>query len=156
MAQPLIFMLHDGRELPEDRADLVEVDYDVVGDLRDVWHREDFGDHVEPATFRAHAREVAELAAVRVVAAIEEGNPVGFAQVETHDGGSEVTSVFVHPGRRGRGLGGALTVRATRVAADAAPLVWICAERDNRPRRLYQRLGFRPVVEIGVAILPPK
>ncbi len=83
------------------------------------------------------------------MAAVEDGRPIGFAQVETHDGGSEVAQVFVHPDRRGEGLGGALTARAVRVGADAAPRVWICAERDNHPRRLYERLGFRPVVETG-------
>jgi GNAT superfamily N-acetyltransferase len=156
MADPMIFMLHDGRALPEDRADLVEVDYDTVNELRDVWHREDFGEHVETETFRAQAREVAQLADVQLMAAVEDGRPIGFAQVETHDGGSEVAQVFVHPDRRGEGLGGALTARAVRVGADAAPRVWICAERDNRPRRLYERLGFSPVVETGTAILLPK
>ena len=86
---------------------------------------------------------------------MEAGRPIGFAQVETHDGGSEVSQVFVHPERRGTGLGGALTARAIGVGAAVAPDVWICADRDNRPRRLYQRLGFRVVVETGVAILPP-
>jgi GNAT superfamily N-acetyltransferase len=84
-----------------------------------------------------------------------EAHPIGFAQVETHDGGSEVCQVFVHPERRGAGLGGALTARAIDLAADTAPDVWICAERDGRPRRLYERLGFRVVVETGVAILLP-
>lgn len=79
----------------------------------------------------------------------------GIAQVETHDGGSEISQEFVRPECRGAGLGGALTAQAIRVAGDAAPQVWICAERDNRPRRLYQRLGFRRVVETGIAILPP-
>jgi GNAT superfamily N-acetyltransferase len=156
MASPLIYMRHDGRVVPEDRRELVEVDYDTVRELRDLWHREDFGDHTEPEAFHAHAREVAELAGVRVIAAIDHGCGTGFAQVETHDGGSEVTQVFVRPERRGEGLGGALTAKAIRVASDAAPQVWICAERDNRPRRLYQRLGFRPVIETGIAILPPK
>jgi ribosomal protein S18 acetylase RimI-like enzyme len=156
MANPLIFMLHDGRPLPPDRGELLEVDYDVVRELRDIWHREDFGEHTEAETFHTQAREVAELADVRVIAAVEEGRPTGFAQVETHDGGSEVTQVFVHPSRRCAGLGGALTAQAIRAGADAAPHVWICAERDNRPRQLYERLGFRAVVETGVAILTPK
>jgi GNAT superfamily N-acetyltransferase len=155
MANPLVFLLHDGRPLPEVRGELVEVDYDVVGELRDLWYREDFGERIEAETFHAQAREVAELAEARVLAAMEEGRPIGFAQVETHDGGSEVSRVFVHPERRGAGLGGALTTRAIDVAADAAPDVWICAERDERPRRLYERLGFRVVVETGVAILVP-
>jgi GNAT superfamily N-acetyltransferase len=155
MANPLVFLLHDGRPLPQFRGELVEVDYDVVRELRDLWHREDFGEHIEPEAFHAQAREVAELAEVRVVAAMDEGRPIGFAQVETHDGGSEVSQVFVHPERRGAGLGGALTARAIGLGADVAPDVWISAERDLRPRRLYERLGFCAVVETGVAILPP-
>jgi len=156
MANPLIYMRHDGRAVPEDRRELFEVDYDAVLELRDIWHREDFGDHTETETFQAQAREVAELAGVRVIAAIDDGCLTGFAQVETHDGGSEVTQVFVRRECRGAGIGGALTAQAIRVASDAAPQVWICAERDNRPRRLYQRLGFRSVVETGIAILVPK
>lgn len=156
MANPLIYMKHDGRPVPEDRRGLVEVDYDAVLELRDIWHREDFGDHTETENFHTQAREVAELAGVRVIAAIGDECLNGFAQVETHDDGSEVTQVFVRPELRGGGLGGALTAQAIRVAADAAPQVWICAERDNRPRRLYQRLGFRPLVETGVAIRLPK
>lgn len=132
------------------------LDYNVVRALRDIWHREDFGEHTETDSFHAQAREVAELADVRVIAAVEEGRPIGFAQVETHDGGSEISQVFVHPERRGAGLGSALTARAIRIGADAAPDVWICAERDDRPRQLYERLGFEAVIETGVAILPPK
>jgi ribosomal protein S18 acetylase RimI-like enzyme len=156
MANPLIFLLHDGRALPEGRAECVEVDYDVVRELRDLWHREDFGEHTETQSFHTQARDVAELADVRVIAAVEGGRPIGFAQVETHHGGSEISQVFVRAERRGAGLGSALTARAILVRADAAPDVWICAERDNRPRQLYERLGFRVVIETGVAILPPK
>jgi GNAT superfamily N-acetyltransferase len=116
MANPLVFLLHDRRPLPQARRELVEVDYDLVRELRDLWHREDFGEHTEAGTFHDQAREVAELADVQVVAAIEEGRPIGFAQVETHDGGSEVSGVFVRPERRGAGLGGALTARAIGVA----------------------------------------
>ena len=155
MANPLVFMLHDGSPLPRARGELVEVDYDAVRELRDLWHREDFGDHTEAEAFHAQARAVAELAEVRVVAAMEEGRPIGFAQVETHDGGSEVSQVFVHPEHRGAGRGGALTARAIGLGAEPAPDVWICADRDGRPRRLYERLGFRAAVETGVAILPP-
>lgn len=155
VANPLINMLHGGRALPEGRGELVEVDYDRVRELRDTWHREGFGD-TETENFHAQAREVAELADVRVIAAMEDGRPTGFAQVETHDGGSEITQVFVRPERRGHGFGGALTARAVGVAAHASPSVWICAERDGRPRRLYERLGFSAVIETAVAILPPK
>ena len=64
IANPLVYMLHDGRVPPEGRGELVEVDYDAVRELRDIWHREDFGDHAETEAFHAQAREVAELADV--------------------------------------------------------------------------------------------
>jgi GNAT superfamily N-acetyltransferase len=156
IANPLVFMLHDGPVTPQSRAELVEVDYDAVRELRDIWHREDFGEHTETEAFHAQAREVAELADVCVIAAVETGRPIAFAEVQTHDGGSEIAQVFVRPERRGAGLGSALTMRAIGAGADAAPDVWICAERDGRPRRLYERLGFRAVIETGIAILPPK
>jgi ribosomal protein S18 acetylase RimI-like enzyme len=155
MATPLIYMLHDGRSVPKGRSELIEVDYDAVRELRDIWHREDFGEHGETETFHAQARAVAELAEVRVIAAVQGDRPIGFAQVQMHDGGSEVAQVFVRPEFRGGGLGSALTAQAIRAGTDAAPEVWICAERDDRPRRLYERLGFRAVVETGSAILPP-
>lgn len=156
MANPLVYMLHDGRVPVEGSGALEEVDYDAVRELREIWHREDFGDHTETEGFHTQARAVAELADVHVIAAVEEGRPTGFAQVETHDGGSEVTQVFVRPEHRGAGLGNALTARAIGVGAEAAPDVWICADRDGRPRRLYERLGFRAVVETGAAILLPR
>jgi len=152
---PLIFMLHDGRAVHGGRGAIGEVDYDAVRELRDIWHREDFGEHTETDSFHVQGREVAELARVRVIAALEDDRPIGFAQVETHDGGSEVSQVFVRPERRGAGLGTTLTECAVRKAAAAGPDVWICAEREDRPRRLYERLGFNAVVETGVAILPP-
>ena len=156
MAEPLVYLLHDGRALAQAYGEPVEIDYDAVRQLRELWHQEDFGEHTEAAAFYAQARAVAELADVRVVAVIEHGSPIGFAQVETHDGGSEVSQVFVHPARRAAGLGTALTTRAIGLAADAAPDVWICADRDARPRRLYERLGFGVVAETGVAIRPPR
>ncbi len=156
VANALVFMLHDGSAPPGRSGELVEVDYDAVRELRDTWHREDFGDHTEADSFHAQAREVAELADVRVLAALQDGRLTGFAQIETHDRGSEVSQVYVRPEHRGRGLGTTLTARAIAAGADAAPDVWICAGRDKRPRQLYRRLGFHEIAETGVAILPPK
>jgi ribosomal protein S18 acetylase RimI-like enzyme len=157
MATPLLYMLHDGsKPAAGPPGEVREVDYDDVRALRELWHREDFGQDLDGSAFHAQARAVAELADVRVLAAIHRGTPIGFAQVQTHDGGSEVTEVYVHPDHRSRGLGTALTATALALAAARSGEVWICAERDNRPRRLYERLGFRPVAETAVAIrLPP-
>ena len=156
IASPLIYLRHDGRPVPQNQRDLVEVDYDAVRELRDLWHREDFGEHTETDSFHAQAREVAEWADVRVIAARQAGRPIAFAQVETHDDGSEVTQVFVHPEHRGSGWGGALTASAIHIGAESAADIWICAARDGRARRLYERLGFHLVVEMAHALLPPR
>lgn len=160
---PLIYMLHDGRDTPEaggavprNSFELREVDYNAVLKLREIWLGEDFGGSFDLAAFNTQARDVAELAGVRVIAAVDDDRLVGFAQVESHDGGGEVAQAFVRADHRGAGIGTALTARAIRVAAGTAPRVWICAERDDRPRRLYQRLGFQPVAETATAILLPK
>jgi hypothetical protein len=55
MADPLIYMRHDGRTVLEGRRELVEVEYDAVLELRHLWHREDFGDHTEAETFQPSA-----------------------------------------------------------------------------------------------------
>ena len=152
---PLVYMLHDGRELDEGDEELAEVDYGAVRHLREAWHREDFDDGVITEAFYTQAREVAERADVRVIAALRDERPIGFAQVQTHDDGSEVAEVYVHPEHRGGGFGGALTTRGIAVGAAAASDVWICAARDKRPRELYKRLGFNVVLETAVAMLPP-
>jgi len=152
---PLVYMLHDGRALADGEKQFTEVEYDAVRHLREEWHREDFGDRSFTEPFYMQAREVSRLAGVRVLAALHEGSPIGFAQVQTHDGGSEVAEVYVHPDHRGRGLGGALTTRAIQIGGASAPDLWICAARDKRPRELYRRLGFEVVLETAVAIVPP-
>jgi ribosomal protein S18 acetylase RimI-like enzyme len=158
IVMPLIYMLHDGRELSVGEEQFAEVEYDAVRGLRELWHDEDFGDrddHPFTEAFYSQAREVAGLADVRVIAALREGRPIGFAQLQTHDGGSEVTEVYVHPDHRAAGLGAALTTQAIHAGAAVAADIWICADRDGRPRELYKRLGFEVVLEIAVAMIPP-
>ena len=102
MANPLIFLLHDRRALPEGRGDLVEVDYDAVRGSVTSGIGEDFGEHTETENFHTQAREVADLANVRVIAAVKGGRPIGFAQVEMHDGGSEIPQCVRTPRAPGR------------------------------------------------------
>jgi ribosomal protein S18 acetylase RimI-like enzyme len=79
-----------------------------------------------------------------VLAPLEDGQPTGFAQVEYHGDGAEITQVYIRPDRRGRGLGTAMTAAAIRAGSGAEDL-WIFADADDRPQKLYERLGFRPV-----------
>jgi ribosomal protein S18 acetylase RimI-like enzyme len=150
----LVWMHHDGRPVGPASAAAERVDYDAVHDLRVAWHEEDFA-HVEAEAYWGQAREVAMLAGVQVLAAFDGGRPVGFAQVEAHGGAADVAQVYVLPSYRGRGLGTALTAAATRAAAEMAADVWISADADGRPRRLYERLGFQPAWYAAEAMLAP-
>jgi GNAT superfamily N-acetyltransferase len=131
---------------PPDAGPVVvqEVDYDAVNGLRRAWHEEDF-----PGTDTSYiddAREVSLRRGARVVAALADGAPIGFAQVEVADDGIEIEDVYVSPEHRGRGVGGSITTAALRWAvADGPRDIWIVADAEGRPRQLYERLGFVPV-----------
>jgi GNAT superfamily N-acetyltransferase len=70
------------------------------------------------------------------------GGPIGYAAVGAVADAAEVEQVYVTPGRRGGGIGGALVAAA--VAAAGMPRTWIVADDEGAPKRLYARLGFRP------------
>ena len=109
------------------------------------WHQEDFPDQ-EASEYHAQAREVRLALGTRVLAVHDESRPVGFAALDVGADEIEVGAVFVLPEYRGRGLGTALTQAAIRSAGDAAHL-WICADDEDRPKHLYARVGFRPVLK---------
>jgi GNAT superfamily N-acetyltransferase len=118
-----------------------EVPYDSVHELRVAWHEEDLPEL--DTTYLAHQREIARLSDVTVMAVIERGAAVGFAQLLRAGDGAEITQVYVGAEQRGAGRGGALVAAAVRAAGDVRD-VWICADDEDRPKRLYARLGFRP------------
>ncbi len=140
----LLWLRHDGPLPPRERThEIDEVPYDAVEHLRVAWH-EEWRAGADASSFHRDAREVALRRGAVVVAVRADGAPVGFAQLESDGGTAEVSQVYVHPDHRGRGCGTALTRAAIRAAGGAGDL-WICADDEGRPKRLYARLGFRPV-----------
>ncbi len=137
----LVWMRHDGPVPPAPSPDIEQVAYDAVRHLRVEWFLEDFPD-VDPKDFFEQEREISMVRNAEIFAAFERGAPVGFSQLERGRGAAEVTSVFVHPDHRGRGLGTALTRAAIEAGRDA-PDLWIVADDDGRPKEIYSRLGFR-------------
>lgn len=137
----LLWMLHIEPLPIAQGIDVQEVDYDMVRELRVASHFEDF-----PGLGRSYldyAREVAMTRDVRVIASIQGGKPVGFAQLERIGGAAEVTQVYVSPECRGGGRGTAITRAAIEAAGEVDDL-WIVADDEGRPKALYARLGFRP------------
>jgi GNAT superfamily N-acetyltransferase len=125
-------------------VEVAEVDYMAVDRLRRIWHEEDFPG--TDASYIDDAREVSLARGARVLAALKDGEPIGFAQIEQAGDGIEIEDVFVLAQHRGRGIGTSVTVAALRWALAQAPRdIWIVADADGRPRQLYARLGFRAV-----------
>jgi ribosomal protein S18 acetylase RimI-like enzyme len=139
----LLWMRHE-QPLPESDAGLIveEAPYEAADELRLLWRREE-EDGSEYEQFRVAAREVSLTRGVRVLSVAEAGRPIAFAQLERMGSGAEVTQVYVHPDRRNRGIGTALTCAAVRAVADAQD-VWIVADYEDQAKELYRRLGFRP------------
>jgi GNAT superfamily N-acetyltransferase len=140
----LIWMHHEGPRPHPEGERVTEVPYDAVAGLRTAWHHEDFPGH-DAAEFHAHAREVALARGTRVLAIVERGEPIGFAGLDPARDGIEIGAVYVLPAYRGAGRGTALT-RAAIAAADGIEHLWICSDADDRPKELYMRLGFVPVL----------
>jgi GNAT superfamily N-acetyltransferase len=138
----LLWMRHSEPLPPGPDIEFEAVDYDAVLGLRHDWHGDDFPD-LDRRDYLDNAREVAMTRDVRVIAPIEDDEPVGFAQLERIGDAAEVTQVYVRPEHRGGGRGTAITRAAIEAAGDVDDL-WIAADDEGRPKELYARLGFRP------------
>ncbi len=138
----LVWMHHDGSAPTGPALAVDEVPYDAVHALRVAWHREDFPSE-DPEPYLAQIRDVALRRRALVLAVLEDGEPVAFAQLERAGRAAEIGQVYVRPDHRGRGRGTAMTVAAIRAAGDVDDL-WIVADDEDRPKELYARLGFRP------------
>lgn len=82
-----------------------------------------------------------------------ESEAVGCAILSNHsagqsDGTVELVYMGLIPSARGRGLGGAILASAMEVAGDfgAARMIMAVDERNRPARRLYDRLGFKPIL----------
>jgi len=139
----LLWMRHETVPAPIPLASVEEVPYEAVNDLRVIWHREDFPGQ-DASGFFDQAREVASIRGARVLAMHEGGIPVAFTQLVRDGAVAEITHVYVHPERRGGGRGQTITRAAIDAAGDVEDL-WICADDEDWPKEMYQRLGFRPV-----------
>ena len=151
----LVWMLHAGGAPPGDPALRVEpVPYEAVHELRVGWLAEEFPE-LDVTDFLEDARELAIRRGAEVLSVVEDGEPVGFAQLERVGNAAEITDVFVRADRRGEGLGTAITQAAIRAAGEVGEL-WIVADVDDRAKDLYARLGFRPVWTVLDFLHPPR
>jgi GNAT superfamily N-acetyltransferase len=131
---------------PPPGPDFEEAPIAVTRTLRLAWARSEGLELGEPEYQRqADAEEdVARRRGVRALVVRDDaGEPLGYASFLTDGGTAEIEQVYVTPGLRGRGTGGRLVAAAARLGG--ASETFIVADDEGDPKRLYQRLGFRPI-----------
>jgi GNAT superfamily N-acetyltransferase len=142
----LVWLHHTGSAPPAPRVPVERTSYDDVMSLRVSWTRGDpefsTPDDIE---HYAHAREVSLSRGAEVLAVRDAGTPIAFAQIEWFRGAAELSLLYVLPEHRGQGLGTSLVLACLEAARGASHL-WIGADDEDRPKELYKRLGFEPVL----------
>jgi GNAT superfamily N-acetyltransferase len=144
VAERLSWLLLEGP--PPPGPDLDEAPFPETRPLRLEWaNTSPWTTNAEAARrFADHEDTVAELRGSRALIARDGADtPVGFASFNAQGGAAEIEQVYVTEPCRGRGTGGALVSAAARAAGAAE--TWIVADDEGRSKRLYERLGFRPV-----------
>jgi GNAT superfamily N-acetyltransferase len=101
-----------------------------------------FGTPAEIAE-RFVGRRMLDDARVRMFTAWIDGEPVAEASAYLLGDTVGIFGVGVVDPARRRGIGAALTLRAARAFEDRTDLAWL--QPSDMARRMYQRLGFRPV-----------
>jgi GNAT superfamily N-acetyltransferase len=133
------------KEPPAGR-DFEEVPVELTRALRLDWARSD-GLELSERDFQQQATAEEDVARRRGVRALvargEDGEPTAYALFHTDGSTAEVEQAYVKPALRGRGTGGALVAAAAR--AGRATETFIMADDEGDSKRLYERLGFRPV-----------
>jgi GNAT superfamily N-acetyltransferase len=130
---------------PPAGPDFEEVPLEVTRELRLEWARSDALE-ISEREFQRQAdaeEDVARRRGLRALVARANGRPVGYTTFLTDGETAEVEQAFVEPALRGHGTGGGLVAAAAR--AGGASETFIVADDEGDPKRLYQRLGFRPV-----------
>jgi predicted GNAT family acetyltransferase len=154
-AMRLLWMRHRS-PAPSPEVGLAQpVHYDAVLPLRLAWHREDFDYPLTDGSYVAQSRALALSRGARVLAVLERGEPIAFAQWMRVGEAAEITHVYVDAEHRGQGLGTAITCAAIGDASQARDL-WICADDEDRPKELYARLGFVPAWTSVEFLRPPR
>lgn len=82
-----------------------------------------------------------------------EGKPVGRLYVHESDDEIRIMDIALLPAWRGAGLGSAILRDILERATTSGRRVTLHVEHNNRARRLYDRLGFRPLSSDAVYVL---
>jgi predicted GNAT family acetyltransferase len=105
---------------------------------------------------RAYRRRVGNLIATgRALARFEDGRVVFKAEIGSISRAvGQIQGVWVHPERRGRGLGVAGTAAVSNVVVSSGRTASLYVNSYNTPaRRMYERIGFRQIGTFATVLL---
>jgi ribosomal protein S18 acetylase RimI-like enzyme len=135
-------LMHRAGPPPAPPAGPVEVPYAATRDLRAEWYTgDDLGSAEEMRRFAASQEPIAARRGLR--AFVLGDPPLAYVTLAQAGDAVEIDQLYVSPSHRGRGLGSTLVAAA--LAAGGTSAAWIEADDEDRPRALYERLGFTTV-----------
>jgi ribosomal protein S18 acetylase RimI-like enzyme len=143
-----LFMVYRGGGEPADTARVEEIEPGRLRRLREEIIREWQPDADEKTVSEMNAANLLQVKAAnsRIFGIVEDGEVVSSAQLFSDGGTAQVEDVATLPAYRGRGHAKALVTRAVEEAvAGNHEFIFLVAEGDDWPRKLYNRLGFEEV-----------
>ena len=143
-----LFMVYRGDGEPADTARVEEVDPERLRPLRAEIIREWQRDADEKTVSELIAADMLmwKEANSRIFGIVEDGEVVSSAQLYSDGSTAQVEEVATLPAYRGRGHAKALVTRAVEEAiADNHEFIFLVADGDDWPKKLYNRLGFEEV-----------
>ena len=118
-------------------------------DLEEAWATGMRSDGLSEEVVRellAHKELIAASTPTRYFAARTDGAIGSYCELHTDGPTAQVESVMTLHEHRGKGLASAVVLRAAAAAREAgADFVFLVADRDDWPQKLYERLGFDPI-----------
>ena len=140
----LIMVLRSGadRRGEGERADVREAPFDAIRPLAERWHGEGMNAEVARAVIDADELTLRALDG-RCLLAERDGAPAGYVTVSRRKGGfSEIEQVCTAPEQRSHGVASALVRAAIALGREQGDVLYILADADDWPHKLYERLGF--------------
>jgi GNAT superfamily N-acetyltransferase len=155
----LVYMVHRGApDRPADTSIVAEVPFEEAKPALEAFIRAaPYGDSEETVRQLVERTLLAAQASnVRHFAVAVEGRIASTCQLYSGDGTAQIEDVATFEEFRNRGFARATVQRALDVArAEGHDLVFLEADRDDWPRRLYARMGFEPVADTYNFTRPP-
>jgi GNAT superfamily N-acetyltransferase len=134
-------------ERATDTSAVVEAGEDEVARLMERWFGEDELDPGNLAQLVEFSRREARACADRLLGVrSSDGQLIAVSKLRSDGRTAQVEDVYVVPEARGRGFGRAMVARAVELAIDDGhELIFIMADDNDWPKRLYGQIGFRPL-----------